>query len=295
MTGSNHSATTPAAASKPEPDGLQGLINQVLDIFPDLGEGYIEAALACYKGDVSRTISALFEDDLHPQLKAIDKKLGARKKESAGKYDATDDLEAIETQKKLIQRMQKEEENQAFMLSSIMEYNDDYDDQFDDVGDDSGAGGGAIGNSDGGMYADVDYDAIRRYNQVSRGIEEEELFWDNMRNTNRGVKPPADELEATRSRLGRPDAAKTDNDSSKKKKSQVRQTRGENKPNAKDKKVNTPSTKQTPSGGKGKAKTCEEKAKAGDATFTKADKRRSEARKRAQQKHNKARAMRKLG
>lgn len=165
------------AAAESETNGLQALINQVQGIFPDLGEGYIEAALACYKGDASRTISALLEDDLHPQLRALDKKLGPRKKESADNYDASDDLEAVETQKKLVQRMQKEEENQAFMLDSIMEYNDDYDDQFDDFGDDSGAGGGAIGHSDSGMYADIDYDAIRKYNQVARSIEEDMSFW----------------------------------------------------------------------------------------------------------------------
>ena len=157
--------------------GLHNLVDQVKDIFPDLGEGYIEAALACYRGDVSRTISALIEDgdNLHPQLKLIDKKLGARKKESGTLYTVDDDKAAIDLQKERIKTMQKEEENKAFLLSTALDYNDDYDDQFDDI-DDGGGASGMVGNSDGALY-DVDYDAIRMYNKVALDMEKEDSFW----------------------------------------------------------------------------------------------------------------------
>ena len=241
--------------------GLPSMIAQIRDVFPELGEGYVEAALACYRGNVSNTISALLEggNSLHPQLRHIDTKLGARKKESADLY-VNDDKEAIDIQKNHIRQMQREEENRAFLLSSALDYNDDYDDQFDGIGD-SGGAGGMIGNTDSAML-DIDYDAIRTYNQAFLDLEREDAFWNEMRNTNRSVKPSA--AGSDESRLNE-----------KKKTKQHSQSH--------QKKGNAENKRQNPN----------DKGNARNKDFSKSDKRRSENRKRAQQKHNKARALRK--
>ena len=177
------------------------LVNQIKTLCPHLGDGYIEAALACYGHDLERTTAALLEGDLdqstlHPRLQVLDKKLPARKKESKTRYDALtgstgdgapldeEDEEAKQIQKARLKEMEKEAENQAFLLSSALqgEYDDDYDDQYDGMDD-----GGGIGGADGGMY-DVDLDAIRAYNNVAKEIEADRQYWGGNRNLNRQQK-----------------------------------------------------------------------------------------------------------
>jgi hypothetical protein len=96
-------------------------MTQVHTILPHLGEGYIEAALACYNHDIEITTNALMEDEyntlsspssssssLHPQLRALDKSLPARKKESKEKYGEhhpdNGDIDVEEYEAKMIQK-----------------------------------------------------------------------------------------------------------------------------------------------------------------------------------------------
>lgn len=249
-------------------------VDQVKSIFPDLGEGYIEAALACYKGDVSQTISALLEDDrlsLHPQLELMDRKLGPRNRKG-DLYKDTEDADradAISTQKERIKVMQKDEENKAFLLSTAMDYNDDYDDQFDGT-DEGGGASGMVGSSDGALY-DIDYNAIRTYNQVALDMEKEDNFWNEMRNSNRERKPhnpsPVTSLSQSQKSKGKPSQQKT------------KTNKGNNDSGKAD------SSKSNKSDNINQSK----------ADVSKGDIRSSQARKRSQQKHNKARAMRKMG
>lgn len=184
--------------------GLQRLVSQIKPLFPQFGDGYLEAALACYNHDVDRTTSALFEAEedpssVHPRLQVLDKKLPARKRNLRNEYEAPgvssnqDDIEAKEIQKARLKQMEKEEENQAYLLSVAMnEYNDEYDDQYDGIGDDGGATGG-IGGADAGLY-DVDYNAIKAYNRIVKDLEADKTFWEGSRNLNerkskKGNKP----------------------------------------------------------------------------------------------------------
>jgi hypothetical protein len=190
-------------------------MTQVHTILPHLGEGYIEAALACYNHDIEITTNALMEDEyntlsspspssssssLHPRLRALDKSLPARKKESKEKYGEhhpdngdidVEEYEAKMIQKERIKEMEKAQEEEAYRLEVVMttmnntmmdndndtEYNDDYDDQYDGNGDD-------VGGADSGLY-DIDYESIKAYNKVAKGMEEERKFWEGNANTNR--------------------------------------------------------------------------------------------------------------
>mmetsp|Transcript_16450 Transcript_16450/g.20058 ORF Transcript_16450/g.20058 Transcript_16450/m.20058 type:complete len:810 (+) Transcript_16450:117-2546(+) len=164
-------------------------IDQVRAVLPHLGEGYIEAALACYNSDVAQTLSALSspnKDELHPRLIHLDPQLPKRKADKRKEtYDTKADAKANEIQKSHMRAMEKSAENTAFLLSSAMEYNDDYDDQYDDLG------GDFVAANDGGMYDlgnNDTYEKVKIYNQVSRQVETEGKFWEENRNTNRVQK-----------------------------------------------------------------------------------------------------------
>ncbi len=177
---------------------LDRLIQQVHQILPHLGKGYIEAALACYNHNLEETTNALMEGEinsssLHPRLRALDKSLPERRKESRDTYDSfgsmmnkkdmnKEEEEAREIQRERIRQMVAAEEDEAYKLGVAMasndaEYNDDYDDQYDGLGD-------GIGGADSGLY-DADFESIKTYNRVAKDIEADRLFWEENRNTNR--------------------------------------------------------------------------------------------------------------
>ncbi|KAI9207569.1 uncharacterized protein BJ171DRAFT_596585 [Polychytrium aggregatum] len=51
------------------------LISQIHDLFPDLGDGFIEACLMAYNNDVEVVTMKLLEDDLLPHVAALDRSL----------------------------------------------------------------------------------------------------------------------------------------------------------------------------------------------------------------------------
>mmetsp|Transcript_15246 Transcript_15246/g.22826 ORF Transcript_15246/g.22826 Transcript_15246/m.22826 type:complete len:636 (+) Transcript_15246:149-2056(+) len=171
--------------------GIERLVSQVRDLFPFYGDGYIEAALACYNHNLENTTAALLElqsdpsnKSIHPRLKLLDPKLPSRRKGSKNRYDDDEteaDLQAKEIQRRHLREMEVQQENEEFILAQAMgEYDDDYDDQYDGVG----GGEDGVGGMDGGLY-DMDYAAVKAYNKVARGAEEDRLFWEENQNTNR--------------------------------------------------------------------------------------------------------------
>ena len=180
----------PKSKAKPQVSGLDRLVIQIKDLFPSYGEGYIEAALACYNHDLERTTVALLEvqsdptsKSVHPRLRALDSSLPSRRKERKQRYDDADtaeDMEAKTLQKAHLRELAVQQENEAFLLEGAMgEYDDDYDDQYD------GAGGeDDVGGADSGLY-DMDYEAIKVYNKAAISMEEDRVFWEEGRNTNR--------------------------------------------------------------------------------------------------------------
>lgn len=184
-------------------------IDQIKQIFPDLGEGYIEMALQLYGMNVDETVTRLLDpSSLHPRLRVIDKKLP---RANSKKLSNLEDEEAKAAQKRYLREMDERAERDAYIAERMNRslnlkprsakrdpdidseydplkietnadddpYNDDYDDQYDDMGDQHvDVGPGALSN-------DVDYDSVRRYNAMVKEEENEGSFWENSKNSNR--------------------------------------------------------------------------------------------------------------
>lgn len=196
----NNTASIP---SKPvsAADELDRRIDQVQQVLPDLGAGFIEAALSYYRGDIETTVSMLLaggESDLPPALRVIDRKLPRRQKQSnRSKDDAASAAEAKQIVKDRVALEQQHEEekykallyvsqedkqqqNQSDLVAAAvthaeMMYDDDYDDQYDDVD-------GGLGGADSGWY---DFEKVKLYNQAIKDEEADQLYWEQNRNTNR--------------------------------------------------------------------------------------------------------------
>jgi hypothetical protein len=151
-------------------------IEQVKMVVPDYGDGFIEAALSQFQGNVETTVARLLEPvaSWPAVLRTMDQHLPRR----AQRKFNEDDPESREIVKARIKEAAAQEEKDALLLEVAMrhdEYEDDYDDQYDDMD------GGGAGNID----VPDDYEAIRTYNRVLRGIESEQGYFDEIRNTNR--------------------------------------------------------------------------------------------------------------
>lgn len=168
-------------------DEIRRRIGQVQLVLPHLGEGYVEAALSAFQGNVERTVAALLDDErlLPPMLQKLDPTLPGLMMESTPNGYINDDDEARQIAKNRIRKMEQDQEAEAYALTTVMrgvtsrasEYDDDYDDQYDDFD-----GGVAVGD-EGGL--DVDLDTVKMYNRVARESEKEVTFWNENRNTNR--------------------------------------------------------------------------------------------------------------
>jgi hypothetical protein len=200
----SNTITTKRDSNHSKVSAMERNIQQVHTIFPHIGEGFIEAALACYNHNIEETSNALMEGEinpasLHPRLRVLDKSLPARRKETKETYSTfgrpnnnntngeldKEDEEARAIQKARIQELIAAQEDEAYKLGVAMatndaEYNDDYDDQYDGMGDD-------IGGADSGLY-DTDFDSIRAYNKVAKEMESDRVFWEENQNTNRSNK-----------------------------------------------------------------------------------------------------------
>ncbi len=185
--------TIPKSHKPSQPhDAIQHRIDQVQQVVldPTLGDGFVEAVLAYYKGSVEQTIAALIESDtaLPPALHSLERSLPRRHGSLAQstKQQEQQEREARQATKAQLRALQQQEEDDAYAIDLVMrgtkaahsEYDDDYDDQYDDM--DGGLGGG----TDSGLY-DYDYEAVRTYNKFVRGLEDDEKFWVETRNTNR--------------------------------------------------------------------------------------------------------------
>jgi hypothetical protein len=204
-------------------------IDHIHSILPTLGEGYIEEALKCYNHDVERTLEALLQvsdgdtnnNNIHPRLITLPSNLPRKLKDTPDQYTANvnlhrgatvreDGKEHVARQKQLIREVERQAEEEAYLVENVSralgglkvmqdasgddemdefglmskddEYNDDYDDQYDGIGDDGGMAGG-IGGMDDGLY-DVDvHNVHQKYDRGSAKNEQE--MW---RKYNRLVK-----------------------------------------------------------------------------------------------------------
>jgi hypothetical protein len=160
---------------------LQRRIDQVRDVLPDLGEGFVETALACYEGNIERTIQALLDDAtlLPGSLQYVDRDLPRRRLQDDKRRDALEQAEANAATKVALAAVERRNQPEALALTRVMvadEYADDYDDQYDNE---------HTYIADAGLYDN--YDNIRTYNQALKQVEQEQSFWEENQNTNQSL------------------------------------------------------------------------------------------------------------
>jgi len=193
-------------------DELERRIQQVKQILPEFGEGFLESALSLYQGDVEATVSTLLQDqsEYPTSLRVLDKTLPRRRKERSTEeaeeseqarqlvkervameeqreqerykallYMAEREREARELQQQQDHQREIQDENQQLLVADHNEYDDDYDDQYDDIDV-------KLGGADVGMY---DFEQVKMYNQAAKQEEAEASFWEQNRNTNRQPNP----------------------------------------------------------------------------------------------------------
>ena len=191
--GKNQVSKVPAAKQVSAADELERRIQQVKQILPDLGEGFIETALSLHRGDVETTVSILLNDpSQYPTvLRVLDRSLPRRRKQRAEdeleesaearqivkERVALEEKQVQERYKALlyVENQQRETEEQKAISCMKDEYDDDYDDQYDEIDV-------KLGGADDGFY---DFEQVKLYNQIVREDESVDSFWEENRNTNR--------------------------------------------------------------------------------------------------------------
>lgn len=152
-------------------------IDQIKQIMPNLGDGYIELALECYGWDVETVLSKLLDSSneaLHPRLQSCSANMPRWKKQQQEEDSINPSDEAKKIQLQYFKALEDQQELDAYILQRIdgeNEYDDDYDDQYDDV-----VGAGDV-SGPSTIMDDTYFDQIRRYNAVKRSEENDEKFW----------------------------------------------------------------------------------------------------------------------
>lgn len=174
------------------------------DFFPDYGKGFLLAVLSTYDFDVESTVEVIFTDNLPPKLAAMDRKTELIKKGKddnmskvssggLGLFGLPEDEEFKRLQIERVRKMEQEREYDFMLLEQ--EYADDYDDQYDHPE-------GALNINDGSSNISkkksaneqikIDWDKkmsdMKRLNKITKDEEEEDKFWESMKNDNRTVR-----------------------------------------------------------------------------------------------------------
>eukprot|EP01135_Chromosphaera_perkinsii_P012429 Nk52_evm40s2657 gene=Nk52_evmTU40s2657 len=132
---------------------LVSAISAVKDLFPELGDGFVEKCLQYYRGNVEQTINSVLEGNLPSELRDLDRNMAREK--SAGKNKLFDGIEELGIDISQVEIGKKRQPKDALKLledksfvSEVKEtflyeyeddeeedlYNDEYDDTFDGAG-----------------------------------------------------------------------------------------------------------------------------------------------------------------
>lgn len=154
---------------------VKAMVQEVRQVCPGLGEGFVHACLAVMDYNTNMVVNALLEGSALPYpLDTLDRTLPSpmgvdkhRKKD--GGVDEADarDEDFIAHQKAYIRQMERDAEEDAYLLQ---EYDDDFDDQFQ-----------AEGMNFSRDLVREDFESIRKYNNLVKKEEEEDRFWKEMR------------------------------------------------------------------------------------------------------------------
>ncbi|ETV89460.1 hypothetical protein H257_00734 [Aphanomyces astaci] len=217
-----------AKGDEPKPNGIvdsqddkaaivHSIGQQVKDIFPDLGAGFLQLVIAACDYSSDKVIMALLEDALPPAVASLDRTLTKNdprfaalvatsslaaspptvdeatptpakadptqiwvgKKKQADKYKPESVRANPEYMAKQLQLAQTYDQEPAWTEEThVDEYNDDYNDELDEY-------------EPFGVHDDepTEYEEIIARNKVVRAREAEDAFWESMRNPNH--KPTA--------------------------------------------------------------------------------------------------------
>lgn len=207
-------AAPESSASSDAPAAMRALVLQVQDLFPDLGDGYVELCLLSASLALETVINFLLESNPPPALldvprdlkrsdaafAALEAKLSGKvpaaaaaapeakldptrvwvgKKPMAKHYDpqiVRQDAAVAAKTKTIATLIVEEEEVMAGVTPFLKldEYDDDYNDEFEDYE--------PFSVHDGGQMDDQD--TIRERNRLLLAREAEDAFWESMRNRN---------------------------------------------------------------------------------------------------------------
>ncbi len=152
---------------------VKGMIAEVKQVCPGLGDGFVHACLAVMGYNTNMVVDSLLSGAALPYpLDTLDRSLPSpmsvdkqKRRENAGEEER--DEEFIAHQKAYLRQMEQDAEDEAYLLAN---YDDDVDDQWE-----------AEGFSLSRDTAREDFESIKRYNSLVKRFEEEDKYWQDMR------------------------------------------------------------------------------------------------------------------
>ncbi|KDO32801.1 hypothetical protein SPRG_19424 [Saprolegnia parasitica CBS 223.65] len=222
--------TSMAAPPMPAVDvDTLALIAQVRDVFPDLGDGFLELCLKACKHQADNVIMALLEDALPAEVASLDRHMTTSdpayvamttpkptatvdktqvwvgKKKQAATYKAESAKEDAATAAKTQALIMAYDEEPPLWMDAptTNEYNDDYNDELEEY-------------EPFGVHDDepTDFEEIKARNKMVRAQEAEDAYWESMRNKNHATavstaekgedeaKPPTQGRRTTKAKNG---------------------------------------------------------------------------------------------
>ena len=175
-------------------------LDTLVEFFPDYGKGFLLAVLSTFDFNVDNTVEAIFTDNLPTKLAMMDRKTSLIKKgkedkmAKVGIFGLPEDEEFKRQQIERVRKMEQEREYDFMLLEQ--EYADDYDDQYDHpeaaLNINDGVGNDKVKDKKKSEQVKVDWDKrmsdMKRLNRITKEEEEEEKYWESMKNDNRTVR-----------------------------------------------------------------------------------------------------------
>lgn len=223
---------SPVMPIKMDPEqAIQHHIDQIRQVLPELGEGFIEMALSYFRGDVETCLSTLVDgEDAWPStLRLLDTTLPRRQYRKNANPE--EERQAKELTKKTLQKQERERERAFAAYERVYahdEYNDDYDDQYDAID--------AVPSNN----ADYNMEDIKLYNRVMRDDEADLTFWQENRNTNNKKSRQKNEFGPDKikgGRLPKPEPPPSTSKAGQRRKARKMENRKEKQKNASAKKA----------------------------------------------------------
>eukprot|EP01035_Chromulina_nebulosa_P018639 gene18639-24380_t len=168
-------------------------------IFPSYGKAFLQACLKSFNYNIEQTIDGILNENLPPNILKIDRSaesIAIGKSSLKTAFSEKENKVFKEIQLSRIKAMEREEKENARVIAE--EYDDDYDDQYDDMSHFAISQGDTLEtstdtnqvsmkkstNNNKVINWDVKMTDMKRLNSLIFKEEEEQRYWESMRNTN---------------------------------------------------------------------------------------------------------------